>query len=259
MNNYSKHNSQPPEKSPASLIYGIRPIIEAITAGKEFEKILLQHGLKGDLVHELITLIRGNKIPVQTVPIEKLNRTVHGNHQGVVGFVSEITYQPIENILISAFESGKVPFFLVLDRITDVRNLGAIARTAECAGANALIVPSRGSALLTADAIKTSAGALHKIPVHRTENLKETLRYLKSSGVTIFSATEKGEMNYYEADFKQPFAIVMGSEEDGVSEEYLKLSDHKIRIPMYGQIASLNVSVSAGILLYEALRQRSIS
>lgn len=239
-----------------NFIYGLRPTIEALKSGKEFEKVFLQNGLKGELFRELFTLLRELEIPFQFVPAEKLNRLSHQNHQGVISFVSEITYQRIEDLVPAAFEQGRIPLFLVLDRITDVRNVGAIARTAECAGADGMVVPARGSALINSDAIKTSAGALYKLPVVRSQNVKETLVFLKNSGLTIFAATEKADKEYSGADFTRPAAIILGSEGEGISEEYLKLTDETIRIPLAGEIDSLNVSVASGVILFEALRQR---
>lgn len=245
-------------KTNSSIVFGIRPIIEAIKSGKEIEKVLMQPGLKGELFSELIKLIKQFNIPYQKVPVEKLNRITTKNHQGVIAFISPIEYNNIENLLPIIFEQGKIPLLLILDRVTDVRNFGAIARTAECAGVDAIIISDKGNAPVNADAIKTSAGALNIIPVCRTKNLKDTLQYLKNSGLTIFAATEKGNEFYYSNDFSTPCAIVMGSEEDGISGEYLKLCDKKIKIPIIGNISSLNVSVASGIIIYEALRQRAL-
>lgn len=239
------------------MLYGIRPVIEAIAAGKEIDKLMLQQGLKGELVPELRKLINENNIPYQYVPIEKLNRLVRGNHQGVVCFVSPVIFQPIENLLLSVFDKGETPLFIILDRITDVRNMGAIARTAECAGAHGLIIPEKGGAPISADAMKASAGALNSIPVHRSSNLKNTIDYLKQSGLKIVAASEKGKSNYYDTDLTGPLAIIMGSEEDGVSGEYLRRCDEVLNIPMRGTIGSLNVSVAAGILLFEVVKQHS--
>lgn len=239
------------------MLYGMRPVIEAIAAGKEIDKLMLQQGLKGELVPELRKLINENNIPYQYVPIEKLNRMVRGNHQGVVCFVSPVIFQPIENLLLSVFDKGETPLFIILDRITDVRNMGAIARTAECAGAHGLIIPEKGGAPISADAMKASAGALNSIPVHRSSNLKNTIDYLKQSGLKIVAASEKGKSNYYDTDLTGPLAIIMGSEEDGVSGEYLRRCDEVLNIPMRGTIGSLNVSVAAGILLFEVVKQHS--
>jgi 23S rRNA (guanosine2251-2'-O)-methyltransferase len=244
--------------SKENIIFGIRPIIEAIKAGKEIEKILLQTNLKGENSWELRKLTTELDIPVQYVPIEKLNRVTQKNHQGVIAYISPVIYQPLEQIVPSLFENGKTPFLLILDRITDVRNFGAIARTAECAGVHAIVVPSKGSGLINEDAVKTSAGALYKIPVCREENLKTTIEFLKDSGLKIISCTEKGEQLYYEADYREPLAIIMGSEEDGVSQEYLKRSDAMVKLPVLGEIESLNVSVAAGIVLYEVVKQRGL-
>jgi len=240
-----------------TYIYGIRPTIEAIKSGKELEKIFLQNGLRGDGFHELFNLIKELEIPFQFVPVEKLNRLSRQNHQGIISYVSEITYQQIEDLVPYVFEQGRQPLFLILDRVTDVRNVGSIARTAECAGVDGLILPARGSAQINSDAIKTSAGALYKLPVVRAQNLKETIQFLKNSGLTIIAATEKAENEYTKADYNKPMALILGSEGEGISEEYLKLTDEVVRIPLAGEIESLNVSVASGVILFEALRQRN--
>ena len=240
-----------------NLIYGIRPIIEAIHAGKEIDKLFIQTGLKGELYKELNELVGKHRIPAQFVPIEKINKLAPNNNQGVVGFLSKISYQSLENVIISAFEEGRAPLVLILDRITDVRNFGAIVRTAECVGIDAIVIPSKGAAQINEDAIKTSAGAVHSVNICREDNLKTTIHFLKASGLQVVAATEKTKLNYTDADFTKPTAILMGSEEDGVSNEYLKLCDLQIAIPLFGKIQSLNVSVACGIVLYEAVRQRN--
>ncbi len=239
-----------------NVIYGIRPLIEAVKSGKEVDRVLFQSGLKGSLHHELKSLVLEYKIPFQYVPVEKLNRITGSNHQGVIGFISQISYQPLENILLAAYEGGKAPFILVLDGITDVRNFGAIARTAECAGVHAVVVPSKGSAQINEDAVKTSAGALLQIPVSRSENLSKTIALLKDCGLQIVACTEKSELCYGNPDYTKPTAVIIGSEEDGISKELLENSDYKVKIPLFGEIESLNVSVTAGIMLYEIVRQR---
>ncbi|MDP1623997.1 MAG: 23S rRNA (guanosine(2251)-2'-O)-methyltransferase RlmB [Bacteroidales bacterium] len=241
-----------------TYIYGIRPTIEAIKAGKELEKVFIQHGLRGEGFHELFNLIKELEIPYQFVPVEKLNRLSRQNHQGVISYVSEITYQLVEDLVPFVFEQGRVPLFLILDRVTDVRNVGSIARTAECAGADGLIIPARGSAQINSDAIKTSAGALYKLPVVRAQNVKETIQFLRNSGLTIVAATEKSDQVYTSIDLTRPMALIIGSEGEGISEEYLKLTDEIVRIPVLGEIESLNVSVATGVILFEALRQRGI-
>lgn len=239
-----------------NLIFGTRAVIEALEAGKEIEKILLQKGLSNELYHQLRNALKGQNIPLQFVPPEKLKRLTDKNHQGVIAYLTEITYYSAEDLLANVFEKGKIPLLLLLDRITDVRNFGAIARTAECAGVDFIIIPSRGSAQINGDAIKTSAGALHRIPVCREENLKQTLEFLKESGLQIVSCHEKTEKLIYDADFTQPTVVLMGNEENGISGEYLKRSDLQVKIPMPGKTASLNVSVATGIVLFEAVKQR---
>jgi 23S rRNA (guanosine2251-2'-O)-methyltransferase len=245
------------EKQGNNFIFGTRTVLEAIDAGKEIEKVFIQKGLQNDLIKELISKMKSLKIPFSQVPLEKLNRLTKKNHQGAICFISPIQFSSLDHIIESAYSSGKDPFLVILDRITDVRNFGAIARTMECVGADALVIQSRGNALIGGDAMKTSAGALHILPVCREENLKECIRNLRASGITIVGCTEKTEKLIYEADLKGPLAIILGSEEDGISPEYMKLCDHLLKIPMAGKIESLNVSVSAGIVLYESLRQRS--
>ena len=238
------------------MVFGIRAIIEAIKSGKEIENLYLQRGLSGGIILELRALLKEQEIGFQLVPVEKLNRLTPKNHQGAVAFISPISYDKIENIIPSIYEKGEVPLILILDGITDVRNFGAIARTAECAGVHALIVPSKGSAQINPDAIKTSAGALYKIPVCRHDSLFKTAKFLQESGLQLVACTEKTNDYLYKPDYTVPTAIIMGSEENGISTELIRIADHLAKIPMYGEIESLNVSVSAGILLYEAVRQK---
>lgn len=240
------------------MIFGLRPIIEAMLAGKVLEKIFLQKTARNQSVDELLDLAKKADVPVAMVPIEKLNKLTRKNHQGAVAYLSAITYSPLQEIVTSLFEKGKNPLILILDRITDVRNFGSIARNAECMGVDAIVIPTRGGAQINADAIKTSAGALHLVPVCREPNLKETLDYLKEYGVQLVACTEKTDQNLTgtTVDMVGPTAIIMGSEEDGISPEYLKRADAKLRIPLTGQIGSLNVSVATGIILYEAMSQR---
>ena len=242
--------------SKTDILYGIKPVIEAIRAGKEIDKIYILKNLEINKVREIKKFIYDRKIPFQYVPKEKLNRLTRQNHQGIVALISPIEYSDIETLLPGIFETGKVPFLLLLDNITDVRNMGAISRSAECAGVDTIILPTKGSAMINADAVKTSAGALNKIPVCRNSNLKETILYLKNSGIQIIAASEDAEKYYHKVDYTKPTAIIMGSEEKGVSEEYLKLCDEIIKIPMIGEIESLNVSVASGIILFEAVKQR---
>ncbi|SFC61848.1 23S rRNA (guanosine2251-2'-O)-methyltransferase [Parapedobacter composti] len=237
-------------------VYGIRAVIEAIDSGKEIESLFVQRGLSGPLFLELKQLLRQHDIGYQQVPVEKLNRMTRKNHQGVIAVISPISYQRTEDIIPQIYERGEVPLLVMLDGITDVRNLGAIARTAECAGVHAIIVPKRGSAEINPDAIKTSSGALYKIAVCREDSLAKTAKFLQESGIQVVACTEKTELDLYGMDFSVPTALVLGSEEHGVSEDVLRVADHLARIPMAGSIASLNVSVSAGVALYEAVRQR---
>ena len=239
-----------------NIVYGLRPIMEAVQAGKEIDKVLFQKGLKGEGFHNVFTLIKEQNIPYQFVPIEKLNKITRSNHQGMIAYISAVEYADIYTVLPTVFEQGKTPLFVLLDRITDVRNVGAIVRTAECAGVDAVIIPSRGGAQLNEDALKTSAGALNIVPVCRHDNLKDVLQYLKESGVQIVAASEKASENYFVPDYTLPTCIVMGNEYDGISPEYLRFCDRKVRIPLLGRIESLNVSVSCGVMLYEVVKQR---
>jgi len=250
------HFSKPAKKENNQLVFGIRAVMEAIDSGKEIETLFVQRGLSGELFRELKELLKERGIVFQQVPIEKLDRITRKNHQGVIAVISPITYQKIEDIIPSVYEAGKVPFILILDSITDVRNLGAIARTATCAGIDAIVVPSRGSAEINSDAIKTSAGALYKIPVCRHESLAQVVKFLQDSGVQVVACTEKTDDSIYQPNFTLPTAIVMGAEDTGISDQIIRHADHLAKIPMFGEIGSLNVSVSAGVIIYEAIRQR---
>lgn len=238
------------------IIYGVRSVIEAIRAKRPINKIFIQKGMNKELFKELKEELANKKYNLQFVPIHKLNRLTRKNHQGVVAQISPVPYYELSPIILNLFEKGEVPLVLLLDRITDVRNFGAIARTAECHGVDAIVVPDKDSVSITSDAIKTSAGALNKIPVCKVADLSSAIHELKEFGLQIVASTEKSDKEIYSVDFTLPTAIVMGSEEDGVSMKILAESDVKARIPMDGSIASLNVSVSAGIMLYECKRQR---
>lgn len=240
------------------FIYGLHPVKEAITSGQEIDRILFKKGLQGSFSAELLQLAKENQIPFQFVPQEKLDRITRKNHQGVIAMVSQVSYQTLENLVQMVFEEGKTPLFLILDGITDVRNFGAICRTAECAGVHGIIIPMQGSAQINEEAIRTSAGALMRIPVCREKNLKSTANFLKESGMLLFAATEHAREFYPDYDYSGPVAIIMGSEETGISPELLRACDHMIKIPMLGEISSLNVSVAAGVLLFEVVRQRLV-
>lgn len=238
------------------FIFGTRAVMEAIHAGKEIDKVLVQKELNNDLIKELLQLCKSSGLPVVRVPDAKLNRITRKNHQGVIAQMSSIAYASLDNVIDNCFAVGKSPLILILDHITDVRNFGAIARTAECAGVDAIVIPEKGSAQINSDAIKTSAGALNYLPVVRVKNLFYTCRDIQKMGLTLVAITEKTEKSMYEADFGNPVAMVMGSEEDGISQEIMGIVDDKVKIPMSGNIESLNVSVSAGVAIYEAIRQR---
>ncbi len=240
------------------MIFGIRAVIEAVEAGKEIDKVLVKRELSGDLFKELSTVLTTHNIPMQKVPIERIDKFTRKNHQGVIAFLSAITYERIEDIIPFLYEQGKSPFIVVLDGLTDVRNFGAIARTCEVAGVDAIVIPARGSVTVNADAVKTSAGALLKIPVCKEQNLTEALHFIQNSGVKLIAATERGAEVYTKVDYTGPVAIVMGAEDTGVSNDNLRICDELVKIPQFGTIGSLNVSVAAGVLIYEVIRQKSI-
>ena len=241
----------------SDYIFGLRAVIEAIKAGKDIDKVLIKKDISGELVAELYQVIKEYGVVAQRVPVERINRITQKNHQGVVAFLSPVAYHNLDDLIPSLFEAGKLPFVVALDGITDVRNFGAIARTCECSGVDAIIIPEKNSASVNADAVKTSAGALLHIPVVRVKNLNKAIKQLKESGLMIVGATEKGSRNYTTFDYTVPTAIVMGAEDTGISNENLRECDYLAAIPMFGKINSLNVSVAAGILIYEVVRQRS--
>ena len=241
----------------SDYIFGIRAVIEAIEAGKDIDRVLVKRDMQGDLARELFNALRGTQIPIQRVPVEKLNRITLKNHQGVVAFIASVTYQHVEDLVPMLFEEGKNPLFVMLDGVTDVRNFGAIARTCDCACADAIIIPTHDSVSANADAMTTSAGALHTLPVCREGNLASAIKHLKQCGFRIIGATEKGNLNYTEAHYADPVCLIMGAEDTGIPAEHLALCDDWVAIPQYGHIGSLNVSVAAGILIYEAVRQRT--
>lgn len=239
-----------------NFIFGLRPVIEAVKAGKEIDKILIKKDLSGTNAPELFSLIKENGIVVQRVPVEKLNRLTRKNHQGVVAFLSAVSYYRLDTLVPQLYEEGSVPFIVVLDGITDVRNFGAIARTCECAGVDAIVIPEKGSVTVGADAVKTSAGALLSIPVCREPDLKKSVRYLIDSGFNVVAASEKAVENYTVPDYSGPTAIVMGNEEKGISQSIIRDCTSLVSIPQFGNIQSLNVSVAAGVMIYEVVRQR---
>lgn len=246
-------DNQPTAKD---YIYGLRAIIEAIEAGKDIDRLLIKKDLQGDLATQLLELAKQHAIPMQRVPLERINRITRKNHQGALAYLSSVTYHRLDDIVPALYEEGRVPFLLILDGITDVRNFGAIARTAECCGVDAIIIPERGSVRVGPDAIKTSAGALLTLPVCREKNLVKTIDFLHDNGYTIVAVSEKANLNYTQAQYTVPTALVMGAEDTGISQPVLRKCDHYVSIPMFGEIGSLNVSVAAGVLMYEVVRQR---
>lgn len=246
------------KKERNEMVFGVRAAIEAIEAGKSIDKIFMKNDTTGELTKELSELARKRNIPVQRVPVEKLNRLTRKNHQGVVAFVSPVAYHDVEETVTRLFEEGKNPVIMVLDGLTDTRNFGAIARTADCAGFDAIVIPDHGSVTVTPEAVKTSAGALFRIPVCRCHNLVDTIRLLKASGIKVVGASEKATYDYTNADYNVPLAIVMGAEDVGISPKVIRECDELVSIPMLGNISSLNVSVAAGVMMYEAVRQRGL-
>lgn len=241
------------------MIFGTRAVIEAIRAGREIEKIFVQAGLNNDLIKELIQVAKSKGAPFTFVPQQKLNRLSSKNHQGVICLLASVSYANLEGIVDKAYQEGREPFLLIVDRVTDVRNFGALARTAECAGLDAIVMGDSGNAPLTGDAMKTSAGALSHLPVCREKDLKKTVRFLKENGIQIIACTEKASDLIYDIDLNTPLALIVGSEEDGISPQLLKDADRLAKIPMSGKISSLNVSVAAGISIYEAVRQKQLN
>lgn len=243
-------------KEDKNYIYGIRSIIEAIESGEEIDKILIRNNLNGELYRELSALVKARDIPLQRVPEEKLNRITRKNHQGTIAFISPVRYYNLDNLIATLYEEGSIPFFLLLDGITDTGNFGAIARTATCAGVDAIIIPEKGSVSVTPASIKTSAGALFHIPVCRVKNIREAINTLKGNGIKVVGASEKAAELYTTVNYTEPVAIIMGAEDTGISDEALKMCDSLVSIPMMGNVASLNVSVAAGVMMYEAVMQR---
>jgi len=237
-------------------IFGIHAVIEALKAKQPIDKIQINRELKADVTAEIRMLAREQNINIQAVPLDKINRITRKNHQGVIALMSPIEFYKIEDLLPGLFELGKIPFIMVLDGLTDVRNFGAIVRTAECVGVDAIVIPDKGAARVNSDAMKTSGGALTRVPICKVGILSGVVKFLQMSGLKVVGITEKAEESVFALDFHEPVVLVMGSEETGISNQILKRADHLAKIPMKGKIASLNVSVAAGVAMYEVLRQR---
>ena len=244
------------EENKMQYLFGMHPVLEAVRAGKKFDKVLLKQGLEGPQFRELMELLKENDIQFQFVPAERLNRAVRGAHQGVLAYISQIDYVDIEQLVDNALGRSENPLLVILDGVSDVRNLGAIARSLECAGGHGILVPAKGGAAINADAVKTSAGALMRMDTCKVPNLRVAAYYLQQSGFKLIAATEKTENLIYDVDMTGPCAIIMGSEGKGISQSMLDLADDKAAIPMAGEITSLNVSVASAVLMYEAVRQR---
>ena len=238
------------------IVFGTRPVLEAINSGKTLEKLFIQKNLKKGILEKIKSKLSNKKINISYVPKEKLNRITKKNHQGIICYISPISYQPIEEIIQRVFEKGKDPFVIILDRITDTRNFGAISRVADASGVDAIIIPEKESAIITSDSIKTSAGAINYIPICKVKSLKSTANFLKESGLKLVSCTEKGDKKFYDADLTSPCCIILGSEKDGISNSLMDISDERLNIPMKGNVESLNVSSSASVILFEVVRQR---
>jgi len=240
-----------------SRIFGIRAVIEAINAGQTINKIFLQKSLNSPLFNELTPLIKEHNISVSYVPIEKLNRlSKNGNHQGVVARISPIKYEDLDTVISESLESNNTPLFLILDRISDVRNFGGIIRTAECTGVTAIVIQDKGNAPISADTVKTSAGAAFKVPICKVDHIKDAIFQFQAADIQLVAATEKTEQSIFDIDLTIPTAIIMGSEDQGINPSVLKLATYKAKLPLLGTIESLNVSVACGAFLYEATRQR---
>ena len=238
------------------MVFGTRPVLEAINSGKTLEKLFIQKNLNKEILEKIKSKLSNKKINISYVPKEKLNRITKKNHQGIICYISPISYQPIEEIIQRVFEKGKDPFVIILDRITDTRNFGAISRVADASGVDAIIIPEKESAIITSDSIKTSAGAINYIPICKVKSLRSTANFLKESGLKLVSCTEKGDKKFYDADLTSPCCIILGSEKDGISNSLMDISDEKLNIPMNGNVESLNVSSSASVILFEVVRQR---
>jgi 23S rRNA (guanosine2251-2'-O)-methyltransferase len=239
-----------------NLIFGIRAIQEAVQAGKDLDKIYIQKDAQGDLMRSLMKTLKEHQISFQYVPVEKLNRLTLKNHQGVVATIAPISFVSLENLVLGTFEKGVTPLFIMLDQLSDARNFGAIIRTAECSGVHGIIISKHGAAPVNGDTIKTSAGAVFNVPICKVEHMKDAVMYLQGSGIKTIAATEKTEHLIYDINLAEPLALIMGNEEKGIHPSLLKMVDEKAKLPMFGTIASLNVSVACGAFLYEVLRQR---
>lgn len=238
------------------FIYGLRPVMEAIESGKNIDKLLVRRDITADPIKELVKKAREYEILIQKVPVEKLNRITMKNHQGVIAIMSPVVYHKLDNLVADIYEQGKTPLAVLLDGVTDAGNFGAIARSAECAGADFIVIPERGSATATPDAIRSSAGALLHVPVCRVKDISSSVTVLQENGYKIVGASEKGTSVFTDVDFTVPVGIVMGAEDKGINFDVIKKCDELAAIPIKGKVGSLNVSVAAGVMLYEAVKQR---
>jgi len=240
------------------LIFGVYPVLEAIKSDVQIHKLFVQKGTNNPKLNEIVELLENSDVSISFVPQEKLDKLTRSNHQGVVALSSPVSFFSIEQIVEQALEKDKAPLFLVLDQISDVRNFGAIIRTADCTNVDAIIIQKKGGAPVSGDTVKTSAGAIFKIPICKVDHIKDAIFYLQGSEIKVIAATEKTDQSIYDTDLKTPLAIVMGSEGKGVSKSILSLVDEKAALPLLGEINSLNVSVACGAILYEVVRQRRV-
>lgn len=238
------------------FVFGIRAVMEAVKANKEIDKVLIKRGLTGDLSKELLSLLKLYNIPYIYTPEEKLQRITRKNHQGVIAYISPIGFYELDELVSQTFEKGVLPFFMMLDGVTDVRNFGSIVRSAECAGVHGVIITQKGSVRISSDAVKTSAGALYQMPICRIKNIKQAVEYLQNCGIKVFGASEKTENLYFKEEYNNPLCLVMGAEDNGLSNEAIKSCDQLVKIPIQGKIESLNVSVAASVLMYEVVKNR---
>ncbi|HLN96144.1 MULTISPECIES: 23S rRNA (guanosine(2251)-2'-O)-methyltransferase RlmB [unclassified Flavobacterium] len=237
-------------------IFGIRAIMEAVRAGKPVDKVFIQKEASGDLMRELLKTLKQHHINFSYVPAEKLNRLTSLNHQGAVAQIAPVAFHNLETLIENVLESGATPLFLLLDQLSDARNFGAIIRTAECTGVNGIIISSSGAAPVNGDTVKTSAGAVFNVPISKVDHIKDAVFMLQASGIRTVAATEKTDQDVYDVNLTGPLAIIMGSEDRGINPSVLKIVDEKAKLPLFGTIGSLNVSVACGAILYEAVRQR---
>lgn len=253
-----RHQQQKPRPKKNTLIVGRSKVIEALQQGKQLERIYVVSTVHGEVIDEIKQLAEDKQVPINKVPVEKLNGFNISNHEGCVAVISKVQYHDLQEVISYVVDKGEVPFFLILDGITDVRNIGALARTALCCGVNAIIIPEKGVGALNEDAIATSAGALEKVTICRVTSLMKAVDELHLNGIKVFASEMKAEQNLFTIQLNEPCAIIMGSEDKGIYPALLKMADVQFKVPMVADFESLNVSVAAGMILYEAMKQRVV-